>query len=117
MASLLGRPRIIHIEDCDVEKPVDRDIPPDPSRVIPVPMQAGDNHNAPQKVSALLFRYDLVHIIHDMRTLKIDRSHPSDYSIIQNFHNKIIVLAENLPPTLRHSNPDMSWDPQHPYLP
>ncbi|KAF7591321.1 hypothetical protein BBP40_001697 [Aspergillus hancockii] len=117
MAMILGRPRTIHPDDCDVKPPIDCNIPKDPSKTVPMTVQPGEPQNGPTTVSASLFRYALAEKYHEVRALKADRPHLKDHSIIQTLHEQVISLLENVPPYLRFKGPDTSWDAEHPYLP
>ncbi|KAB8238699.1 uncharacterized protein BDW43DRAFT_262437 [Aspergillus alliaceus] len=117
MAMILGRPRTIHSDDCDMKPPIDCNIPKDPSKTVPMTVQPGEPQNGPTTVSASLFRYALAGKYHEMRALKADRPHPKDHAIIQNLHGQVKSLLENVPPYLRFKNPDTFWDAEYPFLP
>lgn len=55
-------------------------------------------------------------MFNQFKTLKADKPFPKDYSTIQLLHDQLIAELDNLPATLRHLNPDMSWDSRYPYL-
>ncbi|GAB1194137.1 hypothetical protein APSETT444_003378 [Aspergillus pseudonomiae] len=117
MAMILGRPRIIHPDDCNMKPPIDCNIPKDPSKTVPMTVQPGEPPNGPTTVSAGLFRYDLACKFHELRALKADRPHLKDHTIIKGLHEQVISLLENVPPYLRFKNPDPSWDREYPFLP
>ncbi|KAE8382765.1 hypothetical protein BDV26DRAFT_253100 [Aspergillus bertholletiae] len=117
MAMILGRPRTIHLDDCDVKPPIDCNIPKDPSKTVPMTVQPGESLKRPTTVSAGLFRYALACKVHEMRALKADRPHLKDHDIIQNLHEQVISLLESVPPYLRFKNPDTSWDGEYSFLP
>lgn len=116
VAMILGRPRTIHIDDCDAEPPMDCSIPKDPSTAVPMTVRLEDSPHV-STASAPLFRYALARKVHEMRALKADRPRPKDYSVVQTLHEDIISLVEALPAFLRQKNPDTTWDLDHPYLP
>lgn len=113
---ILGRPRMIHMDDCDATPPIDCSIPGDPSTAIPMTVRLEDSPNI-STASAPLFRYALACKVHEMRAVKADRPRPKDYSVVQTLHNDIISLVESLPAFLRQKNPDTTCDLEHPYLP
>lgn len=113
---ILGRPRMIHMDDCDAQPPMDCSIPEDPSTAVPMTVRLDDSPNI-STASAPLFRYALACKVHEMRALKADRPRPKDYSVVQKLHEDIISLVETLPAYLRHKNPDTAWDLDHLYLP
>lgn len=116
MAMLLGRPRMIHLDDCDVKPPMDCNIPKEPSAAIPMTVRPGDD-NSITTVSAPLFRYALAYKVHEMRAMKADRPRPKDYSVVRTLHEKIISSLDELPAFLRLKNSDTTWDLEFPYLP
>ncbi|KAK6446696.1 hypothetical protein FP744_10002946 [Trichoderma asperellum] len=116
VAMILGRPRMIHMDDCDATPPIDCSIPGDPSTAIPMTVRLEDSPNI-STASAPLFRYALACKVHEMRAVKADRPRPKDYSVVQTLHNDIISLVESLPAFLRQKNPDTTCDLEHPYLP
>lgn len=116
MATLLGRPRMINLDDCDVKPPMDCNIPRDPSTAIPMTVRPEDGH-APVTISAPLFRYALACKVHKMRATKADMPRLSNYSVVQTLHEEIMSLANEVPAFLRLKNADTTWDLEHPYLP
>lgn len=113
---ILGRPRTIHMDDCDAKPPMDCSIPEDPSTAVPMTVRLDDSPNI-STASAPLFRYALACKVHEMRALKADRPRPKDYTVVQTLHEDIISLMQTLPAYLRQKNPDTTWDLDHPYLP
>lgn len=116
MAMLLGRPRMINLDDCDVKPPMDCNIPREPSTAIPMTVRPGDD-NVIITVSAPLFRYTLARKMHEMRAVKADQPRPKDYSVVRKLHEKIIMSLDELPAFLSLSNADTTWDLDYPYLP
>ncbi|KKP03289.1 fungal specific transcription factor domain-containing protein [Trichoderma harzianum] len=116
MAMLLGRPRMIHMDDCDVEPPMDCNIPGDPSTAVPMTVRPEDSQSI-STASAPLFRYAMACKAHEMRALRADRPHLKDYSIVRTLHDEIMSLVEALPAFLRVKNPDTTRDADFPYLP
>lgn len=116
MAMILGRPRMIHMDDCDAKPPMNRNIPSDPSTAVPMALRPEDNRGI-ATVSALLFRYALACKVHEMRALKADHPHPKDYSVVRTIHGGLISLLDELPAFLRLKNSDTTWDLKYPYLP
>ncbi|KAH0524007.1 hypothetical protein TsFJ059_008931, partial [Trichoderma semiorbis] len=116
MAMLLGRPRMIHMDDCDVEPPMDCSIPGDPSTAVPMTVRPEDSQSI-STASAPLFRYAMACKAHEMRALRADRPHLKDYSIVRTLHEEIMSLVEALPAFLRVKNPDTTRDADIPYLP
>jgi hypothetical protein len=117
MAMILGRPRAINVDDCEIKTPLECNIPDDPSITVPMAMQLDKAQDYPTTVSAALFRYALAGKVHEMRALKVDKPHPKDYSAIQALHDQVLLLSDKLPPYLRHKNPDTSLDSKYQYLP
>lgn len=113
---ILGRPRAIHPDDCDVEEPTECNIPQDPSTCVPGTQEASVGRDEPNTVSNNLFLYRLSKVWHTVKALKADRPYPQDYSIVQQLHDRVNRIMDWLPPTLRHELPNLSWDDQYPYL-
>ena len=113
---ILGRPRAIHPDDCDVEEPTECDIPQDPSTCVPA-TQVVVGRDRPNTVSNNLFLYRLANVWHTVKALQSDRHYPTDYSVVQQLHDRVNHIMDRLPPTLRHERPNLSWDNQYPYLP
>lgn len=107
---------MINMDDCDAKLPMDCNIPKDPSTAVPMTIRRDENQTI-TTVSASLFRYALSEKVHKMRSLKLDRPQPEDYSHIQLLHEEVISLLDGLPPPIRPKNPDVSWDAQYLYLP
>ena len=105
MAMVLGRPRTINANDCDMKVPMDCEIPSDPSKTVPMPIQPDDK---PSAFSERLVQYAIAQKIHEVRTLGADKRHPKDYSLIQTLHNQALALLDTAPPTLQPHNPDTS---------
>ena len=116
MAMLLGRPRMINADDCDVTPPMDCNIPRDPSTAIPMTVRPEDSHG-PVTISAPLFRYAIARKVHKMRATEADSPRLNDYSVVQTLHEEIMSLSNERPPCLRLKNADITWDLEHPYLP
>lgn len=116
MAMILGRPRMVNLDDCDMKPPLDCNIPENPSTAVPMTVHPEDSKSI-STVSALLFRYSLARKVHEMKALKADRPRPKDYSVVRSLHEEIISLLEALPAFLRLKNSDTTWDSDYPYLP
>lgn len=119
MSIILGRPRLINAMDCDVEPPLDVDIPENLESVSlsAVKEQAFQNDKRPTSVSINLFAYWLSRKVDEVRMAGADKRGVRDYTIVQRFHYEILCLLENLPPALRPQRPDHSLDLQMPFLP
>lgn len=74
------------------------------------------NRDMPNSVSANLFLHQLSGMFHTMKALKADKPYPKDYSVVQGLHSQVNAILDGVPPTLRHENPDTSWDSQYPSL-
>jgi hypothetical protein len=114
MAMVLGRPKLISDDDCDIQAPIDCNIPKDPS--ITVPMTAEDDKR-PTTVSASLIRYTIAMKVHEVRALKLDKPYPKDYPKIKAIHDQTLTMLDQTTPVLRSENPNTSWDTEYPYLP
>ncbi|KAL3419598.1 fungal specific transcription factor domain-containing protein [Phlyctema vagabunda] len=115
---MLGRPRLINSSDCDVEPPIEHDIPEDPESVHPLSLKLlPEAGRTPTSFSANMFMYAISHKIHDLRASGADKRGLKDYSIVQELHDSILSLMNDLPPAIRPSDPDLSWDSQLPVLP
>ncbi|OAG42587.1 hypothetical protein AYO21_03172 [Fonsecaea monophora] len=115
-AMILGRPRAIHPDDCDVEEPIECNIPPDPSSCVPGSPEVIGGRDRPNTVSSNLFLYRLSNVWHAAKGQKADRPWSIDYSVVQQLHDQVHLIMGRLPLTLRYENPDLSWDDQYPYL-
>lgn len=116
MAMILGRPRMINLDDCDTKPPMNCNIPRDPSTAIPMTVRPEDS-NGPIFISAPLTRYSLACKVHKMKAMKADRPRLKDYTIVQTLHEEITSLMEEVPPFLRLKNADTTWDLEHKCLP
>ncbi|KAK6376592.1 hypothetical protein LTS17_007187 [Exophiala oligosperma] len=115
-AMILGRPRAIHPDDCDVEEPSECNIPQNPTICVPGTQELIGERDEPNPVSSNLFLYRLSNIWHTAKAQKADRSPSTDYSVVERLHDQVNIIMDRLPLTLRHGNPDLSWDDQYPYL-
>lgn len=116
MAMILGRPRMINLDDCDAKLPMNCNIPKDPSTAIPMTVQPEDSYS-PIMISAPLFRYAVACKVHRMRASKADNPRLNDYTVVQKLHEDTMSLIDELPPFLRLKNTDTTWDRTHPRLP
>jgi hypothetical protein len=114
---ILGRPRTINPDDCDIRPPMDCNIPREPSTTVPMTLEYTGDRDLPNSISKNLFLYKLSNMFHKLKALKADKPCPKDYSIIQNLHGEVNTIMEGVPATLRYKNPDTSWDSQYHYLP
>ncbi|KAI1617179.1 fungal-specific transcription factor domain-containing protein [Exophiala viscosa] len=110
IAMILGRPRTINADDCDVEPPMDCNIPKDPSTTVPMPNKHADSEGSPNTASMKLFLYTLSQMFNQMKALSADKPFPKDYSTITLLHNQLKAMLDDVPATLKHQNPDTSWD-------
>lgn len=115
MSMMLGRPRLINLDDCSIQVPIDCKFPNDPSTVVPTAIRRGDNE-APTPVSGHLFRYSISQLIHQMKSNGANSKHPKDFASIQTLHEKASMLMDELPAHLRLQNPDTSWDKKCPWI-
>ncbi|KAH8202100.1 hypothetical protein TruAng_003768 [Truncatella angustata] len=117
MALIFRRPRTINTDDCDAPKPLDCNMPTDPTRGVPFIVQPDTSSSTPTTTSATLFRYKLTCVVHEMRAQKTSTPYPRDYSIISRLNERLVAIIDAAPPFLRHRNTDTSWDVKCPYLP
>lgn len=115
MAMALGRPRTIHREDCSTAPPLDCDYPSRPAQTVPRSIQ--HDRSPPNTFTPILFWIGLSHKIHDTLSLQASKAHLRDNSLVQSIHQEMMILLDELPPALRPSYPDTSWDQQMPHLP
>lgn len=113
---ILGRPRTIHPDDCDVQEPIECEIPENSSTCVPGTRQHVVERDRPNSVSNNLFLYRLSNVWHAVKAMKADRPSLTDSSVVQQVHDQVNRIMDRLPPTLRHEHPDLSWDEQYPYL-
>ncbi|KAE9365404.1 hypothetical protein N431DRAFT_420550 [Stipitochalara longipes BDJ] len=116
---LLGRPRLINTGDCNVEPPLDCDIPENLESINlqMIRAQVSRKDRLPSSVCVHLFMYSLAQKIHEIRALGADNRSLKDYTVVQRLHCQIVSLLEDLPSTVHSPNPDVSWDLQIPVLP
>lgn len=115
MALVLGRPRIINLNDCDVRAPIDCSIPDNPLTSVPTAHSlAGDE--TPSNFTTTLFQNSMAYLIHEMRTSGANQRFPKDYQVIQDLHQRVDHLLDTVPVILRPKNPDTSLDAQFPNL-
>jgi Fungal specific transcription factor domain len=114
MALILGQPRTINANDCTASSPMDCDFPRHVRKTVPT----GTNPNGlPSSYSSHVFHYHLAHKVHDMLSKGANKRHLKDYSIVQDLHNQVVSLLNDLSPPVRPENPDVSWDLQCQHLP
>lgn len=113
---ILGRPRTIHPDDCDMTEPIECNIPPNPAITVPGSQQDLRDRDRPNTVSQNLFLYRLSNVWHTAKALKADKPYPEDYTIVRRLHDQINSILDLLPPTLRYESPDRSWDAEYSYL-
>jgi hypothetical protein len=114
---MLGRPRLINLDDCSIQVPIDCKFPADPSTAVPTAIRTAGDIETPTPVSGHLFRYSISQLIHEMKSNGANRRHPKDYASIQNLHEKALLLMDGLPAFLRPQNPDTSWDNKLTWIP
>ncbi|KUJ10325.1 uncharacterized protein LY89DRAFT_689606 [Mollisia scopiformis] len=117
MSMMLGRPRLINLDDCDIQVPIDCKFPDEPSTVVPTAIRNARDNEMPVPISGHLFRYSIAQLVHEMKTNGANRRHPKDYTSIQALHEKAVALMDGLPAYLRTQNPDKSWDLRLPWIP
>ena len=111
----LGRPRTINREDCSTPPPLDCDHPSRPAQTIPLGTQHA--YQPPNTFTAILFWIGLSHKIHSTLSMQASKAHLQNNIIVQSIHQETITLLNELPPALRPSYPDTTWDQQMPHLP
>ncbi|KAE8450529.1 hypothetical protein EG329_006260 [Mollisiaceae sp. DMI_Dod_QoI] len=117
MSSMLGRPRMINVNDCDIQIPIDCNFADDPSVVVPTAIRTGGENETPSIFSGHLFRYSIANLIHEVKASGANRRNPKDYNAIQSLHEKAVALMDGLPAFLRFQNPDTSWDTRFTWIP
>jgi hypothetical protein len=113
MALMLGRSRMINVDDCTVQTPMDCDIPLNPMQVIPSPAIVSGR---PSTYTSQIFKYKVAFKIHEAMSLRALKSPCKDYSVVTRLHADVDKLVDELPDTVRQTNPDTSWDVQYPNL-
>lgn len=115
MALVLGRPRIINLNDCDIRVPIDCSIPDNPLHSVPTAHSlTGDE--TPSNFTTALFQNSMAYLIHEMRTSGANQRCPKDYHVIQDLHQRVDQLLDTVPIILRPKNPDTSLDVRFPNL-
>lgn len=113
---ILGRPRTIHPDDCDVQLPLECNIPHDPTTTLQGTREAQGERDSPNTVSTNLFMYRISDLWNTVKALKADKPLPPDSAVVQRLDEQLRGILEAVPPTLRHQNPNTSWDARRPYL-
>jgi hypothetical protein len=116
MALVLGRPRIINANDCDIRDPIDCSIPENPLTSLPTAHILTGNET-PSTFTTALFQYSMSFLIHEMRTSGANQKFPKDYNVIQDLHQRVDRLLDSVPLIFRSTNPDTSLDSRFPNLP
>jgi hypothetical protein len=111
MSIILGRPRAINTSDCTVRTPFDTDLPSEPSKTIP---GTANPAGPPSHFSLSLFNYALGHLFHEMLSLGLGKKHTKNYDKVDVLHRRVLTLLSDLPPAVRPSHPDTSWDLRDP---
>ena len=114
MAMVLGRPRSINVADCNVEAPLDCDMPLSPPTTVP---SSALTSQAPSLYTRHLFNNFISHKTHEMLSLGANRKYVKDYSVVKKLHLEVLQKLHDLPATARPNNTDYSWDSRILYLP
>jgi hypothetical protein len=114
MSLLLGRPAMIHRNDCRNGRPLNCDIPAEPLTTDPNVLVAD---GLPFLFAERLFQYDVACKIHDSRDLGLDHVSPETYILVQDMQNQLQSLVAALPNFLRIQNPDTIFDELYDRLP
>ncbi|KAI1629276.1 hypothetical protein EDD37DRAFT_645035 [Exophiala viscosa] len=99
IAMILGRPRTINADECDVD---DR--------------WTATSQRTHQPQCQCQTNMQTVKMFKQMKALSADKPFPKDYSTITRLHNQLKAMLDDVPATLKHQNPDTSWNSQYPYL-
>ncbi|KAI0100570.1 fungal-specific transcription factor domain-containing protein [Nemania sp. FL0031] len=112
MAATLNRPRMIHMEDCTVQRPTACDFPQNPLSTLP---KGSSIDERPCSIAPQLFSYEIGVLIHEMLSSRANTRHVPSYDIVLKLDSKArTMMTTSLTPALRPTNPDTTWDSQVP---
>lgn len=94
MSLSLDRPRLIIVGDCTVERPLDCDLPAEPSKVVPT---AAGVAGQPSRFTSQLFKYNVGYLIHEAMSSGALRPSCRDYDMITLLHERIKRIVKALP--------------------
>lgn len=114
MSLLLGRPAMIHRNDCRNGRPINCDIPAEPLTTDPNVLVG---NGLPFLFAERLFQYDVACKIHDARDLGLDHVSSETYILVQDMQNQLQSLVAALPDFLRPQDPDTIFDELYDRLP
>jgi hypothetical protein len=114
MSLLLGRPCMIQRSDCNINRPLNCDIPEEPLTTNPDQLVA---RGLPFLFAERLFQYDMACKMHDARDLGLERVTFETYVLIQDMQNQLQYLLSGLSSFLRPHDPDTSFDELYHHLP
>ncbi|KAM5358720.1 hypothetical protein ACJZ2D_015037 [Fusarium nematophilum] len=106
-ALVLGRPGTIDWNQAMPTPPVDTPIPRDRSKTPVVPRGKDDR---PTPVTRLLWNYQLCGPLLAIQNLENDGPCPRGFAKVDQVHQSILDLDNNMPPEFRLDNPDTRWD-------
>jgi hypothetical protein len=106
MSIILGRPRLINANDCNIKIEIYSEIPPELS----------ESSKRPYSFFKNFFGYQLSLKIHDIRNSGADKPGVEDYSLVQKLHVQILQLLDNLPMPFRQDNEDLTASAHIPHL-
>lgn len=110
---MLGRPATIDLNSCTFSPPLDVLIPQNPSETIP---QELNGRGMPSAFTERLLQYRIALLIIKTTTVRANRRFPRDPGIVDTLHLQALSILNSIPATLRHQNPDTTWDSQCTFL-
>lgn len=116
MALVLGRPTSIDHRDVNIALPIDTLPTKNYTAAAPLPRSESD---PPTPLTMLIYNSKFLHILQDILTLQKEGAHPKDFTKVERLHKEILMLLEDVPPTLRSDYPDTTFDelPECKWLP
>ena len=113
MSLQLGRPRMINVSDCTLTDPIDCDFAFEPSRTL---LRLPEPDDRPSSFTLQLVKYRIGLAIHHLMSTGATDPLLQDHDIVQSLHSEVLSILMNLPPAMRLTNPDTSWDHLYPGL-
>lgn len=101
MALSLGRPRIVHVEDCKVNDPIDCDFPLNRENDYP-PLVS----HSGSSFTSQWFQYQVSKLIQQVLSFGVHKSYGQNHTNALQFHQKIGTLLEGLPASFRSGDTD-----------
>lgn len=114
MTLSLGRPRAIHLDDCNVRDPIDCDYPLDRTKRYP---PAPSSFGRPSSFTPHWFQHEVGKMIHEVLSSGIHTAEANNHITALQYHRRIGSMIQQLPKSINPVHPDRSLDLSVAHLP